>query len=220
LSATIDKNYINFGAFGNGLKGGSGQVIELKVKENLFDFEVQKLTLSANSITEKYISSDAFSSGIRGGNNQKISVNVSTNFDFTTANQIDLSTQVVGCETATISSINTVGSISLSSGISFPRISWDDFGRIIDIKTSIVEVLTGRGAVAGTSAASNSLSSIFNGFITSGPQSGGNITRFTATDHNNNTYTLSSAGFLAFNAENTSLSGQILKRFAIPIFAY
>ena len=220
LSATIDKNYINFGAFGNGLKGGSGQVIELKVNENLFNFEAGKLTLSANSITEKYISSNAISSGIRGGDNIKLSIDATNNFAFTTASQLDLSTQVVGCETATISSINTVGSISLSSGISFPRISWDDFGRITDIKTSIVEVLTGRGAVAGTSAASNSLSSIFNGFITDGPQSGGNITRFTATDHNNNTYTLSSAGFLAFNAENTSLSGQILKRFAIPIFAY
>jgi hypothetical protein len=207
LSATIDKNYINFGAFGNGLKGGSGQVIELKVNENLFNFEVGKLTLSANSITEKYISSNAISSGIRGGDNIKLSIDATSNFAFTTASQLDLSTQVVGCETATISSINTVGSISLSSGISFPRISWDDFGRITDINTSIVEVLTG---TAG----------IFSGYITEGPQSGSGITTYAAIDHNNNTYTLSSAGFLTFGPDHTSLSGQRLKRFAIPIFAY
>jgi hypothetical protein len=220
LSASIDKDYINFGAFGNGLKGGSGQVIELKVKENLFNFEVGKLTLSANSVTEQYISSDAFQYGIQGGNNQKISINATTNFTFTTANKLDLSQITNGSINGKIkSSILSGETISLSSGVSFPRISWDDFGRITNIKTSIVEVLTGRGAVTGTIAASNSLSSIFNGFITEGPQMG-NIATFAATDHNNNTYTLSSAGFLAFDSENTSLSGQRLKRFAIPIFAY
>ena len=220
LSATIDHTYIPFYSFGDGLIGGSGDLIRLKVKENLFDFEVGKLQLSANGVTEKYLNSNAFQNGLQGGNDQKISIKATSNFSFTSAYELDLNTKLANSsDTATISSINSVGSISLSSGISFPRISWDEFGRLTDIKTSVVEVLTGNSNLSGFNV-SNSLSSIFNGFITQGPQSGANITRFTATDHRNNTYVLSSAGFLAFGPENTSLSGQRLKRFAIPIFAY
>jgi hypothetical protein len=220
LSATIDHNYINFASFGDGIQGGSGDLIKLKVKEGLFDFEVGKLRLSANSVTEKYINSNAFDRGIIGGNNQKISVNATNSFSFTSANELELrSILEYSSDTATISSINSVGSISLSSGVIFPRISWDEFGRLTDIKTSIVEVLTGNSSLSGFNV-SNSLSSIFNGYITQGPQNSANITRFTATDHRNNTYVLSSAGFLAISDQNTSLSGQRLKRFAIPIFAY
>lgn len=216
LSATIDKDYINFGAFGNGLKGGSGQVIELKVKENLFNFEVGKLTLSANSITEKYISSDAFQYGIRGGNNLKLSINATSNFAFTTASQLDLSPLVTGCKTATISSINTLENISLSSGIGFPRISWDDFGRITNIKTSIVLALS--GGIAPVGSVDNR--KLFSGCITGQPGPQDSIQKWNAKDSNNNTYVLSSAGFLAIDSGNVSLSGEILRRFAIPIYAY
>jgi hypothetical protein len=171
-------------------------------------------------VTEKYINSNAFDRGIIGGNNQKISVNATNSFSFTSANELELNS-ILGysSDTETISSIDSVGSISLSSGVIFPRISWDEFGRLTDIKTSIVEVLTGNSSLSGFNV-SNSLSSIFNGYITQGPQNSANITRFTAKDHRNNTYVLSSAGFLAISDQNTSLSGQILKRFAIPIFAY
>ena len=215
LSSSVTHTNIDFSSFGNGLIGGSGDLIRLNVKENLFDFEVGKLQLSANSITEKYISSDAFAFGLQGGNNQKLSLKTSTSFSYTTAGELELTGLTVNSNTATISSIDGTSVISLSSGISFPRISWDDFGRITNINTSIVEVLTGTGAPTTVNA-----DNIFRGYITEGPQSGSNITIFSARDHNNNTYALSSAGFLAFSSENTSLSGQKLKRFAIPIFAY
>lgn len=220
LSATIDHNYISNTSFGNGLLGGSGTPIQLRVKPSLFDFESGNLSLSANGITERYINSNSFQNGINGGNNQKISIKATSNFAFTPEFELDLNTKLPNSSTnTTINSINGVDTISLSSGVFFPRISWDEFGRLTDIKTSIVEVLTGNSSLNGFNS-SNSLSSIFNGFATVGDQSSFNITRFSAVDHRNNTYTLSSAGFLAFSTENTSISGQRLKRFAIPVFAY
>ena len=217
LSSSITHKNIDFSSLGDGLVGGSGNLIRLKVKENLFNFELGKLQLSANSVTEKYINSNAFAYGLVGGNNQKIGINRTSNFTFTSSNELELSnTLSYSSNTATISSItDNTNLISLSSGISFPRISWDEFGRITNINTSIVEVLTGIGSPTTVNA-----DDIFTGYVTEGDQSGANITTFTAKDHNNNTYTLSSAGFLAFSSENTSLSGQKLKRFAIPVFAY
>lgn len=219
LNDSIDNSHIKVETFGNGIGGGGGEVVKLKVKENLFDFEIGKLSLSSNSITEQFISSDAFLNGLLGGNNQKISLNTTSNFSFTSSYQLDLSQKTVGSAKATLSSINKTNVISLSSGISFPNISWDDFGRIVNINTSIVQVLTGRSVLSGFNS-NNSLSSIFNGSITAGTEIGSDITKFTAIDHNNNTYVLSSAGFLAFDSGTTSLSGQTLKRFAIPIFSY
>jgi hypothetical protein len=53
-----------------------------------------------------------------------------------------------------------------------------------------------------------------------GALSGLQLTTFTAVSANGSTITLSSAGFILFDAPSIARSGASIGRFAIPIFSY
>jgi len=122
---------------------------------------------------------------------------------------------------------NLTGGISIKndavSGTNqLAKITVDQFGRVTNQVSSIYGALTGNSALSSLNV-SNSLSSIFNGTPSqtlSGGIPGLQIARFTATDINGYTVTLSSAGFITFEGPTTTRNGSSVGRFAIPIFAY
>lgn len=67
----------------------------------------------------------------------------------------------------------------------------------------------------------NSLSSLFNGNPVGAYTGTGPITKFSALSSDGTTVVnLSSAGFIVFEGNTTTVQGATLKRFALPIFTY
>jgi hypothetical protein len=102
------------------------------------------------------------------------------------------------------------------------KITVDQFGRVTTQSSSIFGALTGNSTL-GNNNIGNSLSAIFNGTPShslSGAIPGLQITQFTAVSSNGATVTLSSAGFITFEGGFPTRNGQMVGRFAIPIFTY
>jgi len=115
-----------------------------------------------------------------------------------------------------LSTLNSSGTNQL------PQIVVDTFGRVTSQVSSIYGTLSGNSALSSFNS-SNSLSALFNGspsHTINGPLTGVMITQFTALSSNGSVITLSSAGFITFEGNTTTRSGQQVGRFAIPIFAY
>lgn len=67
----------------------------------------------------------------------------------------------------------------------------------------------------------NSLSAIFNGSPLNAYAGSGNISKFTALSSDGTSIVnLSSAGFITFEGNTTTIHGDTIQRFAIPIFKY
>lgn len=129
-----------------------------------------------------------------------------------------LSTKLANVDNTSI--INVDGTIKVNDNVvpstkALAKTTVDVFGRVISQTSSIISALTGNN----TLNSNNSLSSIFNGSIVNNIP-GLNITRFTAVSSNGTTLTLSSAGFITFDGPTTTQEGQVIRRFAIPIFTY
>jgi hypothetical protein len=201
-AASITTREILSSSFGNGLSGGNGNIITLKADPNSFTFVNGALSANYTSI---YNSISSY-----GNQNQfftpRSSVNSLTTLN---ANFGDVTT-VDGVLYQAFESTN----VSLSA--------WEDIGDRKAVQRSVFGTLTGMSS----SNSSNTLSSIFNGtpsHTITGAIPGLQLTKFEAMSSNGITnvmISLSSAGFLSFEGDSTSKTGQPFGRFAIPIFAY
>jgi hypothetical protein len=227
LSAlNIDPNTIS-----NGLRIQGG-VLQTSINSKSLEISANSISLKASGIDEREISSSTFVNGLTGGSGNKIGIRFDPSRFYINSGMLSLSTQglssgVTGIDTVSLK--NTGGVVALqdyytsSEYLEFPSLEIDQYGRVTDVDSSIFDTLTGFSSLNS----SNSLSSIFNGTPSqtlSGAIPGLPITRFQAISSdefgNTTTLTLSSAGFIAFEGGYSTRSGQLVGRFAIPIFAY
>lgn len=225
-SSGVTEREISSTSFGNGISGGSGDLVSLKVHPNDFYFDSGTLRLSTTPFSVsfsdlkdywftngiKYNSIDSiieldptvFGSGLIYDSNYPLLSTVLTNID---------NDSLVKTDSGVISiSSNT----SLSGSAPWASITVDKFGKVVNKQSTIVSVLTGDSALSGYNVESP-LSGIFNGDPLGLYNL--NVAQFTALSSNGQVLTLSSAGFITFDG-HTSRDGQGIGRFAIPIFRY
>jgi len=242
LSASkINPNTVDGGLFINNNK------LQINYNPTFFGLSANKLSLNAASITTREILSSSFGNGLSGGNGNTITLRINpTNFSFVggvlTANYTSLYNSISSSfgksqffsPVSTYNSLTTLsangndvstfnGVLYQMNGSSATQLSaWEDIGDRKAVQRSVFGTLTGMSS----SNSSNTLSSIFNGtpsHTITGAIPGLQLTKFEAMSSNGITnvmISLSSAGFLSFEGDSTSKTGQPFGRFAIPIFAY
>ena len=196
-------------SFGNGLSGGNGNTIALRINPTNFSFVGGVLTANYTSLYNSISSSSGKS---------QFFPPVSTYNSLTTlsANGNDVST--------------FDGVLYQMNGSSATELSaWTNISDTKAVQRSVFTTLTCLSAFTGNgSNINNSLSTICNGRPSHaidgvGAIPGLGITQFRTLSSNGFTtvvVNLSSAGFLTFEGNSTSKTGQQFGRFAIPIFAY
>jgi hypothetical protein len=223
----VNEREIASSSFGNGISGGSGSIIQLKVDPTNFYFTSGVLTLSTSPFVLQFsdIQSSWIGNGLSyNGGTQKISLDdtiFSSGLVYNTTGFPILSTVLTNVDTESLVKSN-LGVISISSNPSlsgtnkWAGVTVDKFGRVTNKDTAILDVLTGNSALSGYNSTS-SLSAIFNG--DSLGLSAITVAKFTALSANGTVITLSSAGFITFQGQTTK-AGSSIDRFAIPIFRY
>lgn len=242
LSASkINPNTVSGGLYINGNK------LQINYNPSFFSLSADKLSLNVGSVTKRELLSSSFGNGLSGGNGNTISLNVDPNtFSFVngalSANYSSLYNSIssYGGKNTFYTSVNStnalstlnanLGDVSTVDGVLYQATAypsnnvsaWTDISDKKAVQRSTYTTLTGNSTLNG----SNSLSSIFNGTPAhniTGPIPGLQLTKFEAVSSNGIstvTITLTSAGFLAYEGDFASKSGQPFGRFAIPIFAY
>lgn len=193
----IDEREINASTFGNGILGGSGTPISLNVDPSTFYFSSETLKLSG-------LPSIWFGGGLSYTPSTPLLSAILANVDYVSLNR----------NNAGVISINNDATVGTPE---WAKLSIDEFGRVVDHSSSIFDTLTGNSSLSGFNS-NNSLSALFNGAFINIP--GVQITKFTALSSDGSTITLSSAGFITFEGNTTTRTGQPVGRFAIPIFKY
>jgi len=242
LSASkINPNTVGGGLFINNNK------LQINYNPTFFGLSASKLSLNAASITTRELLSTSFGNGLSGGNGNTVTLRTNpTNFSFVdgilTANYTSLYNSISSSfgksqffpPVSTYNSLTTLsangndvstfdGVLYQMNGSSATKLSaWTNISDTKAVQRSVFTTLTGNSTLNAT----NSLSSIFNGtpaHTITGAIPGLQLTRFEAISSNGVTtvtITLSSAGFLAYEGDFSSKTGQQFGRFAIPIFAY
>lgn len=244
--SSLSASKINPSTVTNGLFINDGK-LQVNYNSNFFGLSSNKLSLNANSITTRELLSSSFGNGLSGGNNNIIQLRIDpNNFTFVggvlTANYTSLYNTISSfsgkskffAPVTVYSSLTSLsangGDISTFDGILYQMngsssavlSAWENISDRKAVQRSAFTTLTGNSTLNAT----NSLSSIFNGtpsHTITGAIPGLQLTRFEAISSNGVstvTITLSSAGFLAYEGDFTSKTGQPFGRFAIPIFAY
>jgi hypothetical protein len=194
--------------------------------------------LSANSITQREIKSTSFGNGLSGGNGDTITLRVRPeNFTFLngalSANYDSLSSTTFFSPQVNAAALNYLPfknrDVSTVDGVLYQNIAgtWTDIGDRKSLQRSVFSTLTCLSAV-NDGTTNRNLSSLFNGRPSHAIAGIGGIpglatTQFRTLSSNGSStvvVNLSSAGFLTFEGDSTSKSGQPFGRFAIPIFAY
>jgi len=231
--SSLSASQLNPNSFLNGIKIENYQ-IQADINTKSLEISANKISIKQAGIDEREISSTSFGNGISGGSGQKIFLNVDTNyfnFDIDTGKLTineSLSSQIIDVDDETITNVGgTISQTNIGAdGYSeFASLSTDEYGRVIDLGSAFYDTLTGFDAI----------NPIFNGtpiHSLSGGIDGLNLTvlsalsTFSYIDEFDNeisdtvVITLSSAGFITFEGNTFSRSGQEIGRYAIPIFAY
>lgn len=243
----IDEREINSSALSYGLKGGSYDKLQVDIDSDYFVFDGNKLSLSAAPTTIKFsdLSAVWFGKGvIKSVGDQLIEASIDDNtIELNGSDQLTIKSSMFGSglsydttnfllsttltDVASSLARSSTGVVSLcdisaSATVEWPKITVDQYGRVTNATSSIYGTLTGDSSQS-TLNSTNSLSSIFNGNPSGINFGGTSITYFTALSSNGTTnvvVTLSSAGFITFEGNTTTRTGQTVRRFAIPIFAY
>lgn len=242
LSASkINPNTVDGGLFINNNK------LQVNYNPTFFGLSANKLSLNAASITTRELLSTSFGNGLSGGNGNTITLRTNpTNFSFVggvlNANYTSLYQSISSYSGkskffAPVSLYNSLTTLSANgndistfdgvlyqmNGSSANQLSsWTDISDKKAVQRSVFNTLTGSSSLNSN----NTLSSIFNGtpaHTITGAIPGLELTKFEAISSNGIstvTITLTSAGFLAYEGDFTSRTGQPIGRFAIPIFAY
>lgn len=204
VSGGITEREINPTSFGNGISGGNGDKITIKINPQEFYFDGGFLRASYPSTISQTVSS------------------LSGRSTFYTPRTIynDLS----ALSSANVGDVTTVNGVlyQLQSTPSYVLGNWEDIGDRKALQRSVFSTLTCKP----TTDLNGALSSIFSGTpaqTLSGAIPGLKLTTYETISSNgisNITVILSSAGFLSFEGGFASKTGQPVGRFAIPIFTY
>lgn len=241
VNDSISAIFINSETVTNGLKIEDGY-LQSNYNTRNFQISAYQITLNSGGVNETEINSSSLGRGLSGGSGEKLTLNLDPRYLSYSGNSLTLTNIPLYVDDTTIvkdltggiyTKIDGVSIISTDDGLSvqndavsgtnqLAQITVDQFGRVTNQVSSIYGALTGNSSLSSLNV-SNSLSSIFNGTPSqslSGGITGLQVARFTATDINGYTVTLSSAGFITFEGPTTTRTGQRIGRFAIPIFAY
>jgi hypothetical protein len=223
--SSISAIYIDPDSVSNGLYISNG-VLQTNFNTKSLEISSLKLSIKASGIDEREINSSTLSQGLTGGSGSKIRLNVDSNKFYFSNNTLSFhlsSTTLTDVDNRTIVKSGS-GVISLSSSPAlsatnqWPKITVDQFGRVISTQSSILDVLTGNASLSNFNS-SNSLSALYNG--DSMGLSAIRVTQFTALSSDGVTIiSLSSAGFITFEGNTTTRNGSTIGRFAIPIYRY
>lgn len=244
IPSSLSASYLNPTTVLSGIKIQNG-ILQLDIDPASLQLSANKLGLRPSGITEREIANSTLGNGILGGDGEKIALDVDTDhFYFSTGtlklsslpssffgaglvyNSPTLSASLATVDESTLTK-NVSGGISskvigASASNQLASITTDVYGRVTLNQSAIFDVLTGNSTLSPANS-SNSLSCIFNGSPSqtiTGAISGIELAIFTALSSNGMTVSLSSAGFILFNSPSTTQSGQVIGRFAIPIFSY
>jgi hypothetical protein len=223
FTGSISASYLNPNTVLSGVKIQNGI---LQVNYNTNDFNLTGGALSikpggTNPYTLQYsdLSPTWFGRGLSAGASQ-----IQVNPDF-----ISLTFGL-----SSLSSTLQLNPNALSGTPEWPSITVDKFGRTTTYKSAIFDTLSGIDAINATfngrasqNLTANSLSTI-SGVLPSlsgsyGPIPDVTLTAITALSTNGTSFvtiTLSSAGFITFEGNEATRTGQPMGRFAIPIFSY
>lgn len=249
VSARLDSNYLNYNANNeitltsgsisasflnsNSVSGGliiSNGILTTDLNTNTFIISSNKLSIKAAGITEREIASSTLGIGLTGGSGAKLTLDIGPQFTYY-GNKLALTAiPPFGFDKLSASWFGdgldfngaqqnvSLEYIGLSGTKQWSQLVIDNYGRVAQTQSSIYDTLQGDSALSGHNYL-NSLSSIFNGsadiYTGTGP-----ITKFTALSSSGQVITLSSAGFITFEGNTVTRTGQVVKRFAIPIFTY
>ena len=228
---------ISSSSFGDGISGGSGNLISLSVNPSSFFFDLSgRLNLDLNSlssfdgnVSHLPVATFNYLSSLNADIGDIATVN-NVFYQLTSLPPVFLENWVnIGPKFTTSFYTTTAYEIDLQplhfesfTAEEFSRANIDKYGRINYVESSIYDTLTGNSSLNSNSP----LSAIFNGtpaHTLSGGIPGITITKFEAMSSNGvttETITLSSAGFLTFEGGFQTRTGKDVGRFAIPIFAY
>jgi hypothetical protein len=192
-------------SFTNGLSGGNGTKVGLKLASNLkitSDGKLDVSTLSYATLTGSWI-----------GAGLKLDSATST-----------IRTAITGVNSAAFD-LNANGTLDLKTiGTQYNEMaamSSDSYGRITSIRSSIYDVVSAFNPLSSTETGHNG--AITKG-LTSWPSVSGALTTYYTISSNGSTSSvlvLSSAGFMLFEGNTSTRQGdKIVGRFAIPVYAY
>jgi hypothetical protein len=242
-TGSISASYLAPSTVSSGLIIESG-VLKTNLNTKSLEISASKLSIKSGGIDEREINNSALGNGLLGGSGTKLTLDVDTSNFYFDSNTLKLSSlpssffgagltyagavltaNVAGSDGASI--INTGGTLAINDDAlagtpQWAKLAIDTYGRVTSHESSIFGSLTGNSALSGYNS-TNSLSSIFNGRPSqslSGGVPGVNLVAFAAVDSSGNVVTLSSAGFITFEGNTTTRTGQVIGRFAIPIFTY
>lgn len=249
-SSGIDERELNSSTFTNGISGGSGNKVGLKVNPTNFSIDTGGLNLKLSSISEQYIPSSTFTNGISGGSGNKVGLKVNpTNFYIDNSGNLSLSGNSPFTSNIVFSDIKPewIGA-GLTYNTSASSISANitdvDYTTIIVNNNSRLAMTTLHSAISTNQLLQSTVdiygrviaqaSSIYGGLTANNSESifNGNPdqliremysttrTRLTAINATGGFETLSSAGFITFEGPTITRDGSIIGRFAIPIFTY
>lgn len=191
--SSINQNNITSSSLGQGLKGGSGQVLGLNVDTGTFNTSTGVLSLC--SIPDGILNRSAFATGVLG-----------TGLDLSDTNVIktvvtDVDTSTLDRTVAGVVGLKPIGDGGTSPFCTF---TYDTYGRIVgNPSSSIIDTLS-------SLRTSTDRLSVFNGNLEQTTFS--NNTLITVRTNENLVVTLSSAGFMSIDT--------VVGRVAIPVFKY
>ena len=208
LSSGFPLSFSSLGAswFGLGLNYDSiGEVIST----NIQDVDNDTIELNSGFIS---VNPDMFGTGL--------DYNTNTN---TVSSDVKVDNHTLSKVVS--SGVISLSNINASATVEWPYITVDTFGRVTDVQSAVYDIIECNPNLNPTHSSFGPLSSIFNGNPT-GIISGGadptNITKFKVLSSDYVTVLeLSSSGFLMFEGNYTTrASGDIIPRFAIPIYRF
>ena len=191
--SSINQNNIASSSLGEGLKGGSGQVLSLNVDTGTFNTSTGVLSLC--SIPNGIINRSAFATGVLG-----------SGLDLSVTNVIKTVVTDVDILTLDKSVAGVVGLKAIGAGGTSPfcTFTYDTYGRIVGTPSStIIDTLSSYKTTTDRL-------SVFNGNLEQSTYN--NNTLINVRDDAGSVVTLSSAGFMAIE----TLAGRV----AIPVFKY
>lgn len=209
---SITPREISSTSFGDGISGGDGNIISLKIRpERLFFDNSGRLDVNFNSLSSTRYTNRFFTplSSFNSLSTVPAMVGDVVTYD-TRFYQLTSEIFEVDPEEADFEDVVEILN------------SWVDITPKNSFESATFDTLTG----FSTTNSGNSLSAIFNGtpaHTIEGGIPGLTITKFEAVSSNGvttQTVELSSAGFLTFEGDYETKTGQLVGRFAIPIFAY
>ena len=196
-TGSISATYLDANTIQNGITV-DGDVLTLDVDPEYFAFSSNTLTISAIP--------NVFGDGLVYDTLTKTISAVLVDVDYSTLSKPD-------------SGVVSLSDISATSSEEWGKLTVDTYGRVTAAESSIYDILKGDSALSGYNI-TNTLSSIFNGSPTGIYTGTGEITQFAALSSDGSVISLSSAGFITFEGNTVTRTGQTVKRFAIPIFTY